>query len=72
MGKNPPPNVPTARDDDDDYDYGEYECTRCDGGGFVMACCDDLCRGSGRCVFEPASDGCFVVCQSCKGTGYQA
>ena len=56
--------------DEDDYDFGDgYACTDCDGEGRVMACWDDVCRGSGQCAWEPVRKGCFMLCPSCEGTG---
>ncbi len=39
-------------------------CPDCDGTGFVMDCCDDLCHGSGECIH-----GDDQVCATCEGEG---
>lgn len=57
-----------AQDDDwHDYDDEPCTCTRCEGEGVIMVCCDDLCRNSGRCSLNQSS--CFGTCYQCAGTG---
>lgn len=40
-------------------------CWNCGGEGFVITCCDDLCRGAGYCFH---GDG-HAMCHTCKGEG---
>lgn len=37
-------------DDDDFDDTGDIDCLDCDGDGWIVTCCDDLCRGQGWCM----------------------
>lgn len=55
----------------DELDYDESEiCSRCDGEGRVMVCCDDLCRSSWQCIYDGTSDAsCFQTCHQCNGAG---
>lgn len=39
-------------------------CTRCDGTGEIVNCCDDLCVGSGVCIHDS-----YAVCPECRGRG---
>jgi hypothetical protein len=49
--------------DEGDYDAEDGYCMRCDNQGFIVTCCDDLCRGAGECMH---GDG-ETVCPDCKG-----
>ena len=40
-------------------------CPECDGEGFIMTCCDDICVGSGECIHGDGDE----VCQTCGGEG---
>jgi hypothetical protein len=51
--------VDVAEDFDDDGGY----CWKCDGQGFIIVCCDDLCHGQGFCMH---GDG-EVICPVCEG-----
>lgn len=51
-----------------DLDDGEFHepatCWNCGGSGSLVACMDDLCRGSGTCMH-----GDNRMCTTCKGEG---
>jgi len=47
----------------DDWDDRAGGCNTCGGSGTVIACIDDLCRGSGECIH---GDG-EIICPDCKG-----
>ena len=40
-------------------------CPDCDGDGFVVTCCDDMCRGVGECMHGDGES----VCETCHGDG---
>ncbi len=40
-------------------------CPECDGEGFILDCCDDICNGLGECIH---GDG-ERVCPVCEGSG---
>jgi hypothetical protein len=46
-------------------------CYRCGGSGVEMVCINDMCRGSGECLYESNGDvakpGCYRICASCHG-----
>ncbi len=44
----------------------DYNCSRCDGNGSIMICCDDMCQGLGECIH---GDG-EIMCPVCEGAGY--
>lgn len=43
---------------DDDYDGGDGYCIDCDGEGWIVTCCDDLCCGAGYCIHGDGMDLC--------------
>lgn len=43
----------------------DYTCPRCDGAGFILVCCDDLCQGQGECIHGDGEE----ICPQCKGEG---
>lgn len=40
-------------------------CPDCDGEGFIVTCCDDLCVGGGHCIHGDGED----MCETCRGHG---
>jgi hypothetical protein len=53
-------------EDDWDCDFGETECCpECNGEGFVVVCCDDLCHARGSCMHGDGN----AMCGNCMGTG---
>lgn len=38
-------------------------CWRCGGQGYIVTCCDDMCRGSGECMHGDGEE----VCPECLG-----
>ena len=40
-------------------------CDMCNGEGFIITCCDDICNGIGHCIH---GDG-EVMCPQCLGEG---
>lgn len=40
--------------DDDDGGY----CDRCDGDGWILTCCDDMCHGLGYCIHGDGMEMC--------------
>ena len=41
-------------------DYGNDPCWRCGGAGFIVTCCDDICRGLGYCIHGDGETECPV------------
>lgn len=66
----PPPAANTPEDDGFDDDFGQRMCTECNGDGLRMICLDDMCHGSGECIWTRPRKNCFAVCRHCKGSGY--
>lgn len=54
-----------SKNDRFDVEPGSRYCWRCDGNGEIVVCCDDLCRGVGRCIHGDGMD----VCPACNGSG---
>ena len=55
----------SERDDHEFFESGNtITCMRCDGEGFIVNCCDDICHGQGRCMH-----GDNDVCPDCHGEG---
>ncbi len=52
---------------DADFEY-ETDCYECHGTGWIIICCDDLCRAADECMH---GDG-DAMCHVCKGLGYLA
>jgi hypothetical protein len=50
-------------DEAGDHDDGGGYCWKCDGRGYIITCCDDLCHGQDYCMH---GDG-EVMCPLCKG-----
>ena len=48
---------------DDFFGLDDSYCQRCGGEGFIIVCCDDMCRGAGECMH---GDG-EIVCPDCHG-----
>lgn len=46
----------------DDFDDEPY-CYRCDGSGWIITCCDDICVGSGECIHGDGEQ----LCPDCGG-----
>lgn len=52
-------------DVDDLYEHVEDDfCDTCNGDGFIVVCCDDICVGRGSCIH---GDG-EIICPGCGGT----
>lgn len=49
----------------EDYYDIEGACPACDGRGFMVVCCDDICQAEGECMH---GDG-EITCPVCKGSG---
>lgn len=47
-GRNPDELIES--DDEGDYDDLDDACQICDGSGWILDCCDDMCRGVGYCI----------------------
>ena len=44
-------------------EFGDQECYRCYGKGWILSCIDDICHGLGYCMH---GDG-FMDCPECGG-----
>jgi hypothetical protein len=51
-------------DEYDDYD-DDVSCDACDGDGWILTCCDDMCHGVGYCIH---GDG-MAMCACNTGPG---
>lgn len=40
-------------------------CPDCNGEGFIITCCDDMCNGIGRCIHGDGEE----MCPTCDGEG---
>ena len=45
-----------------DEDYESEGCYLCGGGGWIVTCIDDTCRGAGECMHGDGED----PCQNCN------
>lgn len=43
----------------------DNDCPVCHGEGFVITCCDDMCRGQGSCIHGDGEE----ICMACGGDG---
>jgi hypothetical protein len=51
---------------EEDYDgYDDGSCYACGGSGWIITCCDDMCRGADECIH---SDG-ETACRVCNSDG---
>lgn len=43
-----------------DYDEHDNSCYYCGGRGYMIVCCDDLCRSADECMHGDGEDNCPV------------
>lgn len=47
----------------DDFDDPDEYCSTCQGRGFIIDCCDDICANGDECIHGDGN----VVCPTCHG-----
>lgn len=53
-------NEPKFDEEPDDYypDDDEGYCDKCNGEGWILTCCDDICHGQGYCIHGDGMEMC--------------